>query len=303
MIAAAAIGVLTFVILFFARVGALHGKKVTLYVVTDDASGVLAGTEVWLAGEKEGLVKDVTFRAPSTDTLERVLVVIEVLKEALPNVRRDSYAQIRPGANLIGVPVVYISSGTVTAPALHDGDTISTRPKPEVVDVAQEIGSIRPEFAALGKETAELADKLDRPVGTVGNARKNGFEDLADVRAGVSSLSARATHGTGTVAAATRAGLMARASHTMASADSIRTLTSSNRGTLGRFRQDSTLVKKAAHVLAELDTLRALALSPVGTLAAMHSDTLLAHQLDREHELLAALIADIKSNPTRYIRF
>ena len=89
----------------------------------------------------------------------------------------------------------------------------------------------------------------------------------------------------------------------MASADSIRTLTSSNRGTLGRFRQDSTLVKKAAHVLAELDTLRALALSPVGTLAAMHSDTLLAHQLDREHELLAALIADIKSNPTRYIRF
>ena len=303
MIAAAAIGVLTFVILFFARVGALHGKKVTLYVVTDDASGVLAGTEVWLAGEKEGLVKDVTFRAPSTDTLERVLVVTEVLKEAMPNVRRDSYAQIRPGANLIGVPVIYISSGTASAPQLHDGDTISTRPKPAVVDIAEQVGSIRPEFAALGKETAELADKLDRPLGTVGNARKNGFEDLADVRAGVSSLSARATSGTGTVAAATRAGLMARASHTMASADSIRTLTSSNKGNLGRFRRDSTLVKKAAHVLAELDTLRALALNPVGTLAAMHSDTALAHQLDREHELLAALIADIKSNPTRYIRF
>src|SRR6476660_4666694 len=97
MVAAAVITALVLVVLFFARVGALHGKKVTLYVVTDDASGVLAGTEVWLAGEKEGLVTDVTFRPPSTDTLERVLVITEVLEEAMPNVRRDSYAQIRPG--------------------------------------------------------------------------------------------------------------------------------------------------------------------------------------------------------------
>jgi hypothetical protein len=89
----------------------------------------------------------------------------------------------------------------------------------------------------------------------------------------------------------------------MAAADSIHKLVGSSRGSLGRFRRDTTLVTKAQHVLASLDTLRALALNPVGTLAAMHSDTVLAQQLDREHVLLAALIKDVKANPMRYIRF
>ena len=82
----------------FARVGALHGKKVTLYVVADDATGVLSGTEVWLGGMKEGLVTDVSFRPPSTDTLERVLITTQLLKEALPNVRRDSWLRYAPAA-------------------------------------------------------------------------------------------------------------------------------------------------------------------------------------------------------------
>jgi hypothetical protein len=89
----------------------------------------------------------------------------------------------------------------------------------------------------------------------------------------------------------------------MAAADSIRQLTSSNRGTLGRFRRDSTLVTKAGHVLAELDTLRGLLQNPIGTLATAHSDSVLAQQLARERVLLAALIKDMKSNPTRYISF
>jgi hypothetical protein len=52
MIAAAVIAALTIAVLMFARVGGLHGKKVTLYVVTREAPGVLAGTDVWLAGKK-----------------------------------------------------------------------------------------------------------------------------------------------------------------------------------------------------------------------------------------------------------
>jgi hypothetical protein len=303
IIAAVAIVALTLVILLFARVGALHGKKVTLYVVTDEAGGVLAGTEVWLAGEKEGVVTDVTFRPPTTDTLERLLITTEFLKDALPSVRRDSYAQIRPGGTLIGAPVVYISAGTTSAAPLRDGDTVYARPKAVIGDLAEDVGSIGPELSALGDAAKELQAKLDRPVGTIGNARTNGFEDLADVSAGMSSLNARATRGNGTVALATRTSLMARASKTMAAADSIRTLMSSKRGNLGRFRRDSTLVTKAQHLLAELDTLSALVQNPVGAIAAARSDSLLARQLEREHLLLAALIKDIKSNPMRYIRF
>jgi ABC-type transporter Mla subunit MlaD len=300
--AAVAIILLTVVVLVFARVGGLHGKKATLYVVTDEAPGVLAGTDVWLAGEKEGLVKDVTFRPPSVDNSERLLITTEILKEALPSVRRDSYAQIRPGATLIGTPVVYISPGTIAAPGLRDGDTIRARPKAAIADLTEDIGNVGPELAALGSATKELAAKIDRPVGTIGNARAQGFEDLSDIQAGMTSLHARATSGNGTIANLTRTKLVGRASRTMAAADSIRALASSSRGSFGRFRRDTTLVTKAKRVLADLDTLQSLLQSPVGTIAAVHSDSLLTRQLARQRTLLDALIKDIKSNPMRYIR-
>jgi len=303
IIAAAVIAGLILVVLVYARVGALHGKKVTLYVVTDEAPGVLAGTEVWVGGKHEGLVDDVTFRPVTADTLERILITTEVLKEALANIRRDSYAQIRPGGTMIGTPVVFVSPGTTATRELHDGDTIYARPRAAVGDLAEDVTTIGPQVMGLGAATKELASKIDRPVGTIGNARINGFEDFGDVKAGVTSLYNRGTRSGGTVANASRTHLMARAWATMGAADSIRRLTSSTRGSIGRFRSDSTLVTKAGHVLAQLDTLRQLVQSPVGTIAAVHSDSVLARQLDREHMLMDALIKDMKTNPMRYIRF
>ena len=66
-------------ILLFARVGALHGDTTNLYVVTDDAPGVLSGTEVWLSGTKVGLVRDIHFRPVTTDTSQRLAIHLEVL--------------------------------------------------------------------------------------------------------------------------------------------------------------------------------------------------------------------------------
>ena len=302
VIAVAVIAALTLAVLLFARVGGLHGDKVTLYVVTNEAPDILAGSEVWLAGEKEGLVKEVSFRPPTVDSSERLLIKTEFLKEALPAVRRDSYAQIRPGGSLIGTPVVYISAGTAASAPLHDGDTITEHPKTAMSSLTTDIGTVGPEFAALGIATKNLSEKIAQPVGTIGNFRANGLADLEDVKAGVASLNAR-TRGNGTLALAARGTLRERASHVMAAADSIRALVSSNKGSIGRFRRDSTLSTKTKHVAAELDTLRGLLRSPVGTIAAVHSDSALARELDRQHILLTALMKDIKSHPLRYIRF
>jgi ABC-type transporter Mla subunit MlaD len=303
MIAAGAIVAVVLAVLLFARVGALHGKKVTLYVVTAEAPGILSGTEVWLAGQKEGIVKSVTFRPATVPELERVLITTEFLAEALSGVRRDSYATIKPGGSLIGTLVVSISAGTSGSPELADGDTIYARKRALVKSLTEDISTIGPEFAALGVATRELAGNINGPVGTFGNYRANGLPDLPDVTAGMSSLSARATRGNGTIARSMRGNLQTRASHAMAAADSIRTLVSSNRGSLGRFRRDTTLFTNAGHVLAEVDTLRSLLSNPVGAIAAAHADSALTRQLARTHVLLAALIADARKNPKRYISF
>src|SRR3954463_16727288 len=89
IIAVAVIVLLIFVTLKYARVGVIHGKKVTLYVHTDAATGVRSGTEVWVAGQKSGLVTDVRFQPPSGDAVERLVVTTEILGDALPNVRQD----------------------------------------------------------------------------------------------------------------------------------------------------------------------------------------------------------------------
>jgi hypothetical protein len=301
IIAVALIAAVVVSILAFARVGALHGKKVTLYVVTDQAPGVLSGTEVWLAGEKDGLVKDISFRPPSTDTLERLIIRTEFLAEALPHVRRDSYAQIRPGGTLIGTPVVFISEGTAAAPGLKDGDTLYARPLAGVGSVAEGTAQLAPQISKLAASAKYLSNKTKQPIGTLGNIRVNGLEDLPDVAAGIASLNSRARNGA--IATGLRGDVQRRASHALASADSIKSLVSSNKGNIGRFRKDSTLATKTAHVLAELDTLRLLVLSPLTTIAAVHSDSVLARELNEQHALMAALVKDMKTNPTRYIKF
>jgi hypothetical protein len=197
---------------------------------------------------------------------------------------------------------VYISSGTAASPPVGDGDTIHARPPAAPPDLSEDVGALGPAFDKLGAATKQLSANITRPVGTIGSYRAEGLPDLADVTAGLSSLSARAT-GRGTIARVMRGDLQARASRAIAAADSIRTLLSSNKGNIGRFRRDTTLVTNANHVLAEVDTLRALLSNPVGAIAAAHSDSVLTRQLDRTHVLLASLIRDVKSHPMRYIRF
>ena len=302
LIAVGVIAAIILVILTFARVGSLHGKKVTLYVVTDEAPGVLAGTEVWLSGEKDGLVTDISFRPPSTDTLERLLIKTEVLAKALPHIRRDSYAQIRPGGTLIGTPIIYISAGTASSPGLKDGDTVRARGLTGVGSVAEGAAQLTPQLGALVSSAKSITRKTKEPVGTIGNIRENGLVDLPDITAGIKSLNSRA-RGRGTLASSLRGDIQRRASHALASVDSIKMLVSSKKGTVGRFRKDSTLTTNVGRVVAELDSLSALLKSPLGTIAAVHSDSVLARKLDEERALMAALIRDVKSNPMRYIQF
>jgi hypothetical protein len=303
IIATALIVGLIVVIFLFARVGALHGKKVTLYVLTDDATGVLSGTEVWLGGKKAGLVKSVSFRPPSPDTLERLVVQTEVLQDVLPNIRRDSHASIRPGDSMIGAIVVYISPGTASSPQLHNGDTVHVQHHSRIANLAKDVGRIEPALSALAAQAQELNRKASQPVGTLGNIRAHGIPHLPDVSARMSRLAAKSTTGRGTLALATRTDLAGRASRAMAAADSIRSLMSSNKGSIGRFRRDSTLVTKAGKVLAEVDTLRSLLSNPMGSIAAAHADSALARQLARTQSLLDSLILDATKHKGRYINF
>lgn len=292
--------VLTFL---FARVGALHGKKVTIYVVADDATGVLSGTEVWVGGMKEGVVKDISFRPPTTDTLERVLITTQLLKEALPNIRRDSYAQIRPGGSLIGAVIVYISAGTSPSPGVREGDTVHVRVSSAMSNLASDVGTIRPELAALIEQVQELNTKRSSTSGTVGAFSAHGLPHMPEITGRMSRIANKGMSGNGTIGLAMRTDLMGRATRAMAGADSVRAMMTSGGGSLGRFKRDTTLFTTVNGLMAEMDSVSAKMFDPLGSIVRSHSDSALGLALIRNRALLDSLIKDAKKHPFRYINF
>ena len=65
-------------VLLFAGIGQIRGEKKHVFFLSDQARGVMHGTEVWLAGQKIGLVDRVEFRAPSNDVSGRVIIAATV---------------------------------------------------------------------------------------------------------------------------------------------------------------------------------------------------------------------------------
>ena len=79
-------------------------------------------------------------------------------------------------------------------------------------------------------------------------------------------------------------------------------LLTSGKGTLGRFRTDSTLVKNIAGMQAQLDSLKAK-LSGNGTIARAQSDSSLKVAMARMSAELAALMAEVQKNPKIFMPF
>jgi hypothetical protein len=73
-------------------------------------------------------------------------------------------------------------------------------------------------------------------------------------------------------------------------------------GNLGRLRNDSSLNLRVAHLRGQVDSLRAV-LGTANGIAKLRSDSTMTAEIARVRVELAALMADIKKHPLRYIRF
>jgi phospholipid/cholesterol/gamma-HCH transport system substrate-binding protein len=306
MVAAAGVIIAAFAILVYGRVGLLHGKKFTLFVLTDAARGVIRGTDVWLDGQKVGVVKDVNFRTADSPPSERLVLVLSVLESERERVRRDSRVQVRAGASIIGDRVVYITSGTTNVGAVAIGDTIHAVEQADLEGMTSDAALASRELPAIMDNVKLLADQLETAQGTLGalGIERGGAETM-QLRIRTSRVLARLSQSHGTVGRAwTEHGdLMGRASQIMARVDSIRTLVGSNQHSLGRFRRDSTLGIEIRRARAELAEVQRLASSPNGTIGRLRADSAIIRNVHRGLAEADSLIADIKKHPLRYIAF
>jgi phospholipid/cholesterol/gamma-HCH transport system substrate-binding protein len=292
-------------VLVFARVGALHGDTYTLYVPVGSARGVIPGTDVWLAGQRVGLVKRIDFAPATVDTARRLLIEVEILQTYQEYIRRDSYAQVRSGGSLIGAPVVYITVGTsgepiladrayMTSVAQADAETITSEIAIATRDIPATIQNIR----AINAQFKGLRDVM----GTL--AGDEGAVELKVVTDRAARLTRRATAGDGSVALLVRdERLLERAASALTRADSLMRVLDADKATFGRPRGDRRLERAVIDVRNEVSIVRTRLSEARGTAGRLRADSAVLQELSRFERELGRTIEDFKRDPGRYVAF
>ncbi len=314
-VAAAALVAVAVSILAFGRAGSLRGRKFTVFVTTDGARGVIRGSDVWLDGQRVGLVANVDFRPPSVPPKERLVLTLRLFDEARARIRLDTHVRVRSGGTLLGDQVVALSGGTAAQRGVSDGDTIHAGPQVDLEGMTSDAALASREFPGILSNVKLLAAQLRTAQGTLAAfGLEHGSTQLAQLRRRTDRVLAQLNDTTGTIGLARRgasnenaaggdASIRTRASHAMAQVDSIRTLLSSNAHSLGRFRRDSTLTVEIGRIRDELAETQRLASSPTGTIGRWRADSAVLRSVGRDRAAFDSLFIDMKKHPLRYIAF
>lgn len=298
-----AVGLAAFVVVF-ARVGALHGRTLRLLAAVPDATGVLPGTEVWLAGQKVGVVKAVGFRSPTADPALRVLLTLDVLAEYRPQIRRGAQVAVRPGTSLIGSPVLAVATPRGAGAPVRDGDTLFADPRFQFEAIRTRVTtSAGTELPIILDNLRVLAVQLRTAQGTLGALGVNGVDRLAATERVLERLAARASATGGTVDRVRTGTLPRRARTILARVSALRARLEDPGTSTGRFRTDSTLWRSVDSLRTDLAVLQRLADSPDGTVGRLRHDAALRRELEASRVELDALFADARRNPLRYVAF
>lgn len=302
----AVVSVLVLGILIFGRLGRIPGETYRVHVVATQANGIIRGSEVWLAGQKIGAVRDIEFLPPATGRDARVLLEVELSARHRDALRADASVEIRPGVSLIGAPVVYLGIGSPGAPVVAAGDTLEAVERVDLEEVADRFGDAAEALPAIMENLDAVATLMRSPDGTLGAfVHERGGRDVGAVRARMAAIGERVRTGGGTVGLALqrREALMARAQQALSRADSVRQLLGSSRSSLGRFRRDTTLAGHLTDIRNELSIVQALMRSPDGTLGRLAADSAIVASMAVAEDELQRLIADVKERPLRYLAF
>lgn len=303
LLASAVIVALALAVLAFARVGSVRGKTYSFFVATDEATSVMPGTEVWLAGQPAGVVRDVHLRVPPSDTARPVLLHLDVRRDYREQIRRDSRVRVQPSGTMVGAIVVSIEPGTPRAPPLAPGDTVLARE----IDPDQ----FRHDVSRVAEGGAAVIENLKDIIGEIATTRNRVSAIGADRSSGLvvalrhaDDLARRANVASGTLA---RLGeddpLRTRARRAMARADSMLRAMSSPVGTLGRMGSDTALLVALRDARDELSIVRLQLDRPAGTAGRLTTDSALAVQMRALEVGLGETIAEVKRHPRRYLAF
>jgi ABC-type transporter Mla subunit MlaD len=301
-----ALAVASLGVLLFARVGVIRGDKFRLFVRVSSARGLMKGSDVWIGGRRVGKVADIRFMPPAGKDADPLLIEMEILERHRRAIRRDSRAQIRAGGRLIAAPVVALGPGSIGSPGVNEGDTIRAGAQADLEAVTSRFGEATRELPAVIADVRRVSEQLRNPRGTIGAfGSERGAVELKAVRERGGRLAASLSQGGGTLGPllSGRGEIMERAETALARADSVQQLFASPEVAIGRFRRDATLKTTIADIQNELSIVRTMLSAARGTAGRMTQDRAIVEALMQAEREMAAIMADIRRRPFRYLNF
>jgi ABC-type transporter Mla subunit MlaD len=271
-------------VLVFARVGALHGDTYRLYVLADDARGVIGGTEVWLAGQKIGAVHDIAFRPVTNDSLGRISVALDILDGYRSAIRGDSRAEFRSGSTPIGATIVSISIGSPKEPELEANDTIPRAVQIDPDSVRAAFSSAAGQIPVLLKDADGLVHAFRRALGPSAGDSATRLTVIADR---LTRLARHMDEGDGTLGRLASDTIVTRRLDRIAARNrALAEVLDAPDNTLGRLANDSALSRAVADVRRDMDTLRVQLEEERGTAGRLLFDDAIRRELQHLQDRL-----------------
>lgn len=299
-----ALTIMIFAIFKLGQAANLFEERYELVAFVPNASGLVEGGQVTVAGQLAGGIKKIEFLPPDADTMRNLKLTLELSQRLQPQVRENSYAKIRT-LGLLGNKVLDISVGTPQVAALEPGDTVRVSESLDYEAVIAQASGAVGDLVELTHDMREITGGIVRGEGTVGQllTSRTLYDQLTSTLTETSALLRRMQQPDGTFGRMLDdPALYHRMVDVTASLDTVLKQMNNQQGTIGKLLADDSLYSRMVSVTASADTVMKLMTQGNGFAARMLSDQEMYDRLNKTLTDLNSILEDVRKNPQKYTK-
>jgi hypothetical protein len=272
-----------------------------LVAVFRDAPRLRPGSLVWIAGRNTGRVDKVELLPPSSDSMKRVAIRLELPRDVQHILTRGTQLRLT-SARLIGDPVVDLTPGPA-GPPLQEGDTLLlTAPERTTAELMAEFTTVRASLDTLLSDARSLRTRVDRRAVQLRRVQAQASQAGAEL----SELQRQLDSGTGTLGLLMNDPEWSRTlervqSNGLLIKEATRTAQDRANAALGDSIRREKLMRDMRELSLQISTLQKLANSPNGYFGRSQRDSALAKAMHGARAQLDSLMTEAKKNPMRFV--
>lgn len=299
-----AIGIVGVAVYKLGMAANLFAKRYELIAYLPDANGLKVGGSVMVAGQLVGTVTAIDFLPVDADTTRNLKLTLAIDENVHEQIRRDSKGKLRT-LGLLGDKVFDITPGTPKARVLQPGDTVTIAQSLDYEAViAQASGAVK-DMVALTRDMRSITGGIVRGDGTLGQLVTNRalYDQLNATLGRANTMLASFQNPNGTIGHMLNdPTLYNKLTGVIGSTDSLVMSINSNKGTAGLLLRDTTLYHNLVGITKGADSLMKALSSGQGTASKLLTDQTLYDQLNKLVTDLSAILADVRKDPSRYLK-